>query len=369
MSTPVQLGAESDMADPGSIEQTHLHPSSNVPPPNAPTGPKSTKVTALKTRTRINPPWAFFGAPSPQTMHHHILFKRDNKKYFSITLMQPPLMPWTPLRSRRNMETRVCFHTGSRIHILDCGHTVVMFLSHDINSPDAYHFQAVQRDAEPCAANCKPPMAKISSTDSIVPTAYASAINIHRASTAETVKKHIQILGGNGDPIAQEKLTAHVGVLCKVWDKQDEVLRPAVDLISGNFSCFICGNTAHRATHPAALVPRAPYHCIVVGKDEHDIAIIQELEKGIQPQQYSRTCINLTVTNKPPPKRLGPANDSGHRRSGTIVGLKETPGERRKRKKDDWHSAMRRREKEGIISKLREDNLMEELDAMGLMGR
>ncbi|KAJ4356273.1 uncharacterized protein N0V89_004304 [Didymosphaeria variabile] len=353
MSSPIRLvdysDSDADMADAAFIEEPQMRPSSTDPPPNAPTGPKSTKATAFKTGFKNNPPWHFSGTPSPQTMHHHILYKKNERKYFSITLMQPPVTPWTPLSSRRNMETRLCFHTGSRIHVLDCGHTV-----------------AVQGNAEPCAANCKPPMARISSTGSTVPTAYASAINIHRSSTAETVKEHIQLLDDNGDPMAQEKFAAHVDVLCKVWDNQDQELRPQVDLISGNFSCTTCGTTAHRATNPAAPVLRAPYHCIVVGKDEHDIAIIHELGKGIQPQQSSQSSINFKTTKKPPPKRLGPANDSGHRRSRAIVGLKETPGETRKRKNDAWHSAMRRREKEGVMSKLREDNLMEELDAMGL---
>jgi hypothetical protein len=221
----------------------------------------------------------------------------------------------------------------------------------------------------------------ISSTESVVPAPYAAAINILRASTMTIVQEHAQHLESAGDSRAEAKLAAHTDVLGAVWNKQDDTLRPQRDLLSGDFSCALCNTTGHRATFPAAVVSQAPYHCVVVGKDEHDVAIIMELGKGAQPQQprrrfppfhaHSPSFSANAITNsrfgkKTPLKRLGPANDRGYRRANTLVGGEESFQERKRRLKDGYDSRMRRREKEGVLTKLREDNLLEVLDGMEL---
>lgn len=232
--------------------------------------------------------------------------------------------------------------------------------------------QAVARNAEPCAANCKTPMSIIPSTTSTLPAPYASPINLLRTSTIRVVKAHIRSLAEAHDPLAEAKLAAHANILRKVWAAQDKTLATPRDLISGDFSCTLCGMAAHRETRAASVVRSAPYHCVVVGNDECDIAVIRELEKGVQPRASSR---DLSFNGGfggekkgPPLKRLGGANDRGHRRSGEIMGLRESAGDVMRRKRDAWQSAVRRREKEGVIEKLKEECLTEELDGMGLQG-
>ncbi|KAF2447257.1 hypothetical protein P171DRAFT_519540 [Karstenula rhodostoma CBS 690.94] len=310
----------------------------------------------LRHKSNYNPPWPFSGVPSPQTMHHHILNRKLDKKYFSITLMQPPATPWSPLPSHQNMETRTCFHTGSRIHKLDCGHTV-----------------AVPHNAEPCAANCKPPMSTISSTSSALPAPYAAPINLLRASTIRVVHAHMDALAAAADPLANAKLAAHANILSAVWEAQDKALAPPRDLISGDFSCALCGTPGLRDTRAAAVVGGPPYHCVVVGWDEGDVAVIRELEKGVQPRAPPRgASFGSGFGRGPPLKRLGAADDRGHRRSGVTVGVgvgvRESAGEMRRRRRDGWQAAVRRKEKEGVIGRLREEVLMEELGGMGLGG-
>ncbi|KAL5417001.1 hypothetical protein PMIN03_001842 [Paraphaeosphaeria minitans] len=318
-----------------------------------PTGPKSTSSRGHGHEFKRNPPCPFSGIPSPQTMHRHILNKKDDKKYFSITLMQPPATPWTPLPSHPNMETRTCFHTGSRVHRLDCGHTVV-----------------VARDAEPCAANCKTPMSIIPSTSSTLPAPYATPLDRLRASTVRVVQSHIELLVDAGDALAEAKFAAHAAILSKVWAVQDKTLTPPRDLISGNLSCVLCGTTGLRETRAAAVVDGAPYHCVVVGNDECDVAIVRELEKGVWPSlpSFSRGFGGKNKKKGPLLKRLGVVDDRGHRRAGAIGGVGESAGDTRRRRKDEWQWAARRREKEGVLGKLREECLMEELDGMELDG-
>ncbi|KAL5386045.1 hypothetical protein DPSP01_004477 [Paraphaeosphaeria sporulosa] len=333
--------------------QSQAGPSDANAPLRAPTGPKFTSGYSHGHRVMRNPPCPFSGIPSPQTMHRHILHKKEDKKCLSITLMQPPAMPWSPLPSNQNMETRTCFYTGSRVHKLDCGHTVV-----------------VARDAEPCAANCKPPMCMISSTSSALPAPYAAPINLVRASTLRILQSHVEFLVDAGDALAQAKFAAHAEILSKVWDAQDKTLAPPKDLISGNFSCALCGTVGMRASRAAAVAKGAPYHCVLVGNDTCDVAIIMELEKGVQPSASSPFGSfngNLRNQNKVPPlKRLGVANDRGHRRSSAIAGERESAGDVRRRKKDAWQSVVRRREKEVVMGKLREECLMEKLGGMEL---
>ena len=81
--------------------------------------------------------WKFVGVPSPQSMHWHILHKRNDKRYYSITtppLRTPSCTSWEPLHLHSNMETRACFHTNSRIHTLTCGHTIVSVVAAFVNS-------------------------------------------------------------------------------------------------------------------------------------------------------------------------------------------------------------------------------------------
>lgn len=126
--------------------------------------------------------------------------------------------------------------------------------------------------------------------------------------------------------------------------------------MSGDFQCKMCENAGERETRMAAMLPAAPYYCIVVGNDEWDESVIKELEKGIMPVDGGSYGGNFRGGKKGfPLKRLGARNDRGHRRSGAISGGRAVQVD-----------ARRRSEKRDVLGKLQEEMLMEQMSGMGL---
>ncbi|KAF1977835.1 hypothetical protein BU23DRAFT_564699 [Bimuria novae-zelandiae CBS 107.79] len=333
---------------------------------NAPTGPKSTQASFQSRKalyTKVKPEWRFNGVPTPLEMHNYILHRKTSpgRNYFSITTIAPPNLPWSPLTSRQNMETRPCHNAGSRIHMLSCGHTI-----------------AVPRDAQPCAQNCSPPLTPLTSREprimsiphskASIPTPYASFLSTHRASIAAAVNTHIAAMMSSGDPRAAPRYHLYASFLSSIWSAQDASLQPRRDLLGGDFSCGLCSVIAHRESMPAAVLYEFPYACIVVGREEADIAIIRELQKGVRPSEIapppSRIYIDLEREQKRAPvKRFG-VGERGprHRRSDAVGG-------EGKRWKEGRIGKMRREEKEGVLGRLREEIVLEKLEAVGLGGK
>lgn len=194
------------------------------------------------------------------------MHKKRGKKYFSITTPKGMREQWWPLQSHQQMETRPCYYANSRIHKLACGHTV-----------------AVARDAEPCAANCANALVQPKNCfGSPVPAQYAPTLVKIRESIFEGFNAFAATAANANDVVRNN---VWLDVLDKVWRDQEAKLAPHPDLISGDFYCSLCSTDFHRAAIPAFELPDAPYYCFVVGKDEHDVAIIHELERGVRPHE------------------------------------------------------------------------------------
>lgn len=201
----------------------------------------------------------------------------------------------------------------------------------------------------------------------------------------ESINAYTQVLFDHNVAKAKVVYDLHVKTILDIWENQDQTLQGHHDLISGDFSCTLCNTRAQRDAFPAFVLDRFPYSCVVVGKDNQDIMIIRELEKGVVPQlpqpplgapRHPRGFIDRSSQGAL--KRLGTGNDKGLRRSGATpspvtgpaagsgVGRKETSGERKRRLKDGYHSAIRRKEKEDVLEKLRKESLLEDFEATGL---
>lgn len=86
-------------------------------------------------------------------MYDHIqaMLLNQPTRYPVITKSEAPWAPWNPpsppSTANQTTELRTCFHSGSQIHKLSCGHTVSTVAQDG----------AAAAAPEPCAANCIPP--------------------------------------------------------------------------------------------------------------------------------------------------------------------------------------------------------------------
>ncbi|KAF2263162.1 hypothetical protein CC78DRAFT_545137 [Lojkania enalia] len=209
------------------------------------------------------PHYEFNGQPTAVQMHDHIVYKRSKGLYFSITTLPAPFMGWAPISAQKapreqhllapQMETRSCHCSKSRIHLLNCGHTV-----------------AVPRDAEQCAANCVG-MQTVLGNEMV-----AKMFTLVQRSHA-TVSRFVQELEAQG---TQEKL--EMARAMKEGYKQMVHQQSRVNLLDGDFNCKICGNGGMREAVPAYHF--LPMYVIIVVRDDKDAAIVRELERGVRPE-------------------------------------------------------------------------------------
>ncbi|PVI07135.1 hypothetical protein DM02DRAFT_666896 [Periconia macrospinosa] len=293
-------------------------------------------------------PPVFPSHPSPNDLHAAITVNRRSSNYFSITTPKKPWAPWYTLPTNQNMETRPCHHTGSRVHNLTCGHTI-----------------AVPRDSERCAANCTP------STTTTTTITDIPALSPHSEANRPTLTKictsifyalcyRQDMLRETGDPNPQTEFEHHQRLIHQIWNQQDVRLQPAVDLIGGNFACYLCNQPGPRKTRPAYILDQAPYCCVVVGYTDGDCAIIRELDRGILPQ--------------PPSGVLHPMHNrggGGYSRGGRGGGYVHVRSRRDQKKpaqgvKDARITKSRVAEKRTVLSKMREEQMMEGLETLGV---
>ncbi|KAF2639130.1 hypothetical protein P280DRAFT_481307 [Massarina eburnea CBS 473.64] len=274
-------------------------------------------------------------SPSPAQMHSHLF--RKSRQNLSITTMSAPFAQWQPLRTHQNMETRSCHHTGSRIHTLSCGHTI-----------------SVTRDAEPCATNC----ASISNITSPswaktpVQKTHVAVLEKTRLAIDAALKIHSSFLTDVGFTQKDSNFTvaSHISIILTIFNNQESRLRPPVDLISGDFSCELCSTPGLRAASPAFILNVAPYNCVVVKKDDNDLAAIKELVKGVMPMA--------------PVKRERERDMvAGVRGRG---GKKVMSAETRARVREGRVTKRRVEEKRRVLGMLKDEVFVEELEGLGL---
>ncbi|KAJ4297682.1 hypothetical protein N0V90_005576 [Kalmusia sp. IMI 367209] len=194
-----------------------------------------------------------------------------------------------------------------------------------------------------------------------IPTQYAPTVQKIRTSIIDAVNAWENTLHSNSDAQAETKAGVHVDILFAIWKRQNAVLLPPVDLIGGNFSCALCSTTGPRPTHPAVMLPEAPYFCIVVGKDESDIAIIKQLQQGMKPEGLMQRNFGFRA-GKGAGRGRGRRSMSRGSSRGVSNEPRETGAQRQHRVRHAEICKQSRIEKQEVIGRLRDETLLEEWD-------
>ncbi|KAF2005090.1 hypothetical protein P154DRAFT_530767 [Amniculicola lignicola CBS 123094] len=229
-------------------------PNTNPPTSSLPLPPFMPPSSSLSTTSNMRIPTGPSSPLTPHDLHNQILTRRKNKTYFSITTPSAEFTPLSPLLKSKQMETRPCFPTGSRIHSLQCGHLI-----------------AVPRDAEPCAPNC------------------ATMGGPHLSSAERDAlwnlweKQHAYMK--EAEKLASTVINRYTGKPLSVGLRILEAQQHRPDLDGGEFACGKCGGgEARRRTNPAYIF-KAMFVIIPV-RDNVDRMVVAELEKGVVPVEW-----------------------------------------------------------------------------------
>jgi hypothetical protein len=258
------------------------------------------------------------------------------------------------------METRPCHYASSRIHTLTCGHTI-----------------AVTRDAEPCATNCTVPITLTSTClTHPVPAHHAPSLEKIRNSIVDGVNAYAATFRGTDDWL-DGKVERHVDVLRQIWARQEQRILAVPDLVGGDFGCSRCGVVGARMSFPAFTLAEDPYFCIVVARNLRDFTVLAELEKGVllEPIWKERGGRVEGRTNR----QEFHFHQGIHSQQQQVV--RQGPGSaqqfpsqyvknaRVRKVKAEMKNARvtqaRVEEKERIIGQLRDETLLEEVEALG----
>jgi hypothetical protein len=282
---------------------------------------------------------------SPEAMYTHISKMCKSKKYPTITTPAPQYASWHSLSMHKNMETRACFHTGSRIHVSP---PLLLSLKHFLTSKfqilTCGHTIFTNSNAQPCAANCSSPMITGLCFTQPVPAAHAPALAKNRTAIQEALDSFCET--------SESQTLTHIEILKTLLIAQDSRLRPQVDLIGGDFACLLCSLSGQRPTVPAFALPCAPFFRLVVGLSENDVAVIKKLELG-------------TVPVAPLPSLVSSVKAAESSKPGD-KGMKGMPPEALGRVKNSRVTKQRVAEKKRVIGILRDEACVDELESLEL---
>ncbi|KAF2272917.1 uncharacterized protein EI97DRAFT_461534 [Westerdykella ornata] len=265
-------------------------------------------------------------------------------RYWSITTMPQPFAAWSPLPSHQEKETRPCHCSISRVHKLRCGHLV-----------------AVAREAEQCAQNCvgssamMPDLIRLH-TSTPSPSSEAEGYSEPRSSPNEIYENNVlalrqyavTFLGVREDIPLDDQLqavaraNAHLAILNRVNFKHQ--LNDRLDLVGGDFGCQECRVEGHRPSVPVYHYRRDPWHVIIPIRNEEDQTLVRRLKDGTTPSRPSNKGRNHVQAGR---GRGGKARSFDRLLGGRIT-------------------KQRVEEKERVLGRMKEEELMESLEGMGI---
>jgi len=112
------------------------------------------------------------------------------------------------------------------------------------------------------------------------------------------------------------------------------------DLTKGDFECKVCGTPGARPTVPAFPYSVVPHHLIIPVRNEEDAAVVEALKQGKTPTPPKSA--------QPNPKKKGRSPAKDKVRHGRIV-------------------KQRVNEKQTVLSRMREEDLMESVGGINLL--
>jgi hypothetical protein len=166
------------------------------------------------------------------------------------------------------------------------------------------------------------------------------------------------------------------------------------DPVNGDFECKECGTQGARSTVPAFPYQKDPWHLIIPVRNEEDAAVVAALLRKEEPPKPIQHLKNKPKNNHGRPPRSRANNEDrgrghrsrgqnggrgrGHRNRGNHEGRGQHPnnqgqrGGRGRRDRNRVHEGRIRRqrdeEKTTVLSRLAEEQLMEGLEDMDLLG-